>query len=147
MFFADREQPQYGKKKYSCFLNLLNPLDMNDGGRLFLHGRSSDQIDEFTKQYEDAIRAGEKEFEFRDDGVLKITPKGMSLLKNDGYFGEHPKDEIGKVVEYAVMSERQVKSADPVTYDDDGNVIPLSRRFDGGDDIRGDVKGNHADKK
>lgn len=145
LFFADREQPQYGRNKISCFVNLMNPLDMNDGDRSFLHGRSSNQIDAFTKQYEDAIKAGEKEFEFRDDGVLKITPKGMSLLKNDGYFGEHPEDEIGKVVEYAVMSERQVKSADPVTYDDDGNVIPLSRRFDDGDDIRGDVSSGKKD--
>ena len=31
---------------------------------------------------------------------------------------------------------------DDVTYDDAGNVIPLSRRFDDGDDIRGDVKGH-----
>ncbi len=141
LFFADREQPQYGKNKISCFVNLMNPLDMNDGGRKALHGRSSDRIDEFTKQYEDAIKTGENEFEFGDDGVLKITPKGMSLLKYDGYFGEHPEDEMGKVIEYAVMSARQVKSADPVTYDDNGNVIPLSRRFDSGDDIRGDVSG------
>lgn len=28
-----------------------------------------------------------------------------------------------------VLDENQVKSADPVTYDDDGNVIPLSQRF------------------
>lgn len=142
LFFADKEQPQYGKNKISCFVNLINPLDMNDGGRKFLHGRSSDQIDAFTKQYEEAIKTGGNEFEFGDDGVLKITPKGMSLLKYDGYFGEHPEDETGKVVEYAVMSARQVKSADPVTYDDDGNVIPLSRRFDDGDDIRGDIRGD-----
>lgn len=33
--------------------------------------------------------------------------------------------------------QAQVKSADPVTYDDKGNVIPLSERFDSGnDDIR-----------
>ncbi|MBO6031915.1 MAG: hypothetical protein J6Q22_10780 [Prevotella sp.] len=144
LFFADKEQPQYGKNRISCFVNLINPLDMNDGGRKFLHGRSSDQIDAFTKQYEDAIKTGENEFEFGDDGVLKITPKGMSLLKYDGYFGEHPEDETGKVVEYAVMSATQVKSAAPVTYDDSGKVVPLSRRFDDGDDIRGDVSGTSS---
>lgn len=41
-----------------------------------------------------------------------------------------------------VILTNSIKSADPVTYDDDGNVIPLSRRFDGGDDIRGNVSGN-----
>ena len=30
---------------------------------------------------------------------------------------------------YEVFEPEQVKSADPVTYDDDGNVIPLSERF------------------
>ena len=41
--------------------------------------------------------------------------------------------------EYTVFSRNQIKSADPITYDDQGNVIPLSRRFDTGDDIRGEV--------
>ena len=40
-----------------------------------------------------------------------------------------------------VFSPKNIKSADPVTYDDNGNIIPLSRRFDDGDDIRGDVSG------
>ncbi|MBO7667771.1 MAG: hypothetical protein J6T26_04845 [Firmicutes bacterium] len=30
---------------------------------------------------------------------------------------------------YVVMDSNQIKSADPVTYDDEGNVIPLSERF------------------
>ena len=45
------------------------------------------------------------------------------------------KDMLGDV--YAVFDSSQVKSADAVTYDDKGNVIPLSERFDVGDaDIR-----------
>lgn len=38
---------------------------------------------------------------------------------------------------YVVFDSAQVKSADPVTYDNDGNVIPLSERFnDSEQDIR-----------
>lgn len=38
---------------------------------------------------------------------------------------------------YLAFSSEQIKSADPVTYDDDGNVIPLSQRFNSeNDDIR-----------
>jgi hypothetical protein len=38
---------------------------------------------------------------------------------------------------YLVKSSYQIKSADPVTYDDNGNIIPLSQRFDSSkDDIR-----------
>lgn len=32
-------------------------------------------------------------------------------------------------VHYIAFNSEQIKSADPVTYDDDGNVIPLSQRF------------------
>ena len=34
------------------------------------------------------------------------------------------------VDQYIVFSPEQIKSADPVTYDEQGNVIPLSERFD-----------------
>lgn len=35
---------------------------------------------------------------------------------------------------YNIMTPEQIKSADLVTYDDNGNVIPLSERFDSSDD-------------
>ena len=42
-----------------------------------------------------------------------------------------------KADNYVFFNSEQVKSADPVTYDDKGNVIPLSKRFDTGkSDIR-----------
>lgn len=40
---------------------------------------------------------------------------------------------------YVAFDSNQIKSADPVTYDDEGEVVPLSKRFDSGNDIRGDV--------
>jgi len=43
----------------------------------------------------------------------------------------------GLHTEYVVFSPHQIKSADPVTYDDSGNIIPLSQRFDSSkEDIR-----------
>ena len=43
--------------------------------------------------------------------------------------------------EIVVYDSNKIKSADPVTYDDDGNVIPLSKRFDSEkDDIRYQLK-------
>lgn len=64
----------------------------------------------------------------------KIEAEGCDgVVKNRGV---RKKDEI------VAFKASQIKSADPVTYDDDGNVIPLSRRFDDGDDIRGDIRGN-----
>ena len=60
----------------------------------------------------------------------------VELLKGMGYNairteGNFPYDEV------AVFSPSQIKSADPVTYDDQGNIIPLEKRFDSGNnDIR-----------
>ena len=56
------------------------------------------------------------------DGVIV-----EGLREGPGYFTD----------DYIVFSSAQLKSADPVTYDDDGNVIPLSERFNAeNDDIR-----------
>ena len=52
------------------------------------------------------------------DAVKKVTGKsGMIAPKDNG------------TVHYVVTDSAGIKSADPVTYDDNGNVIPLSERF------------------
>ena len=56
-------------------------------------------------------------------------------IKNVKDNGEYGAPFIGDV--YIFFSENQVKSADPVVYDDEGKVIPLSERFNSAnDDIR-----------
>ena len=45
---------------------------------------------------------------------------------------------------YVVFNADQIKSADPVTYDDDGNVIPLSKRFNAKDD---DIRYSERDSR
>lgn len=57
-------------------------------------------------------------------------------MQQEGYDGVI-NTEDGEVVEYVAFEPSQIKSADPVTYDDEGNVIPLSKRFNKrSDDIR-----------
>lgn len=47
---------------------------------------------------------------------------------------------VSRGLSYVIKNSAQVKSADPVTYDDNGNVIPLSERFnEKSDDIRWSV--------
>ena len=54
--------------------------------------------------------------------------KDIALDGNhDGVIQLRSNGEIGDLVVY---SSNQIKSADPVTYDEQGNVIPLSQRFD-----------------
>lgn len=50
------------------------------------------------------------------------------ILKNNGYDSAMDTSEGGEIV---VFDSSQIKSADPVTYDDNGNVIPISERFKG----------------
>lgn len=61
------------------------------------------------------------------DGVI------FRNIKDNGPYGRTPAGDV-----YTFFKpESQVKSADPVTYDDEGNVIPLSKRFNAeNDDIR-----------
>lgn len=61
------------------------------------------------------------------DGVI------FKNIRDNGAYGRTPMGDV-----YAFFRpESQIKSADAVTYDDNGNVIPLSQRFDSGkDDIR-----------
>lgn len=51
---------------------------------------------------------------------------------------------VSRGFSYVIRSSEQVKSADPITYDNDGNVIPLTERFDSGNrDIRWSLAGKY----
>lgn len=53
---------------------------------------------------------------------------------------------VSRGFSYVIRSSEQVKSADPITYDDSGNVIPLTERFDSGNrDIRWSLAGTDKD--
>jgi hypothetical protein len=59
----------------------------------------------------------------------------ISLAKKEGH--DSLIIEHGEKIDMVLFSPNQIKSADPVTYNDAGKVIPLSERFDvGRDDIR-----------
>lgn len=59
-----------------------------------------------------------------DAEVEKAKAEGYDGIVYQNQFEDKGEDS------YIIFSPEQVKSADPVTYDDDGNVIPLSKRFD-----------------
>lgn len=51
---------------------------------------------------------------------------------------------VSRGFSYVIRISEQVKSADPITYDDSGNVIPLTERFDSGNrDIRWSLAGKY----
>ena len=65
-----------------------------------------------------SLIGGSGSFDLIMDAVKKVTGKsGMIAPKDNG------------TVHYVVTNPAAIKSAEPVTYDNDGNVIPLSERF------------------
>ena len=62
------------------------------------------------------------------DDDMGFTSVGEELAKM-GYDGLRYDRGDGRV-EFAVFNNKQIKSAEPVTQDNNGNVIPLSERFD-----------------
>lgn len=94
-------------------------------------------------------RSGKEEATIRMDVYLKmelplemdafdaqdISPEIKDDIIKNGFDSVIGKDDEVKV-EYVVFYPNQIKSSDPVTYDN-GNIIPLSQRFDSSnDDIR-----------
>ena len=146
--FGDKERNSKPEDAKSYYLKIRNPLDM-------MSERTGREWADFFREH--GINIGEnakkKLARFENDKL-----PGWSLLNHDsaephgtgfrdsmvsaGYDGAVFEDVAqgnSDRTSYGVFHSNRIKSADSVTYDDDGKVIPLSRRFDGGDDIRGDV--------
>ena len=103
---------------YNVYLNLENPLvyDFKGQNSDYAVDESGERVSTFTI-LERAKAAGH-------DGVIleNVDEYGDGVEQENGYYP-------GTVTDYLPVSSSQIKSADPVTYDDNGNIIPLSKRF------------------
>ena len=105
---------------------------------VYLKNPSPLQIDDDTRAWgRDIYADGSKQF------PLLLSDEHIQSIKKDGYTGIEYWNN-GKTAdksapdEMVVFDATQIKSADPVTRDDDGNVVPLSQRFQSSTaDIRG----------
>ena len=135
--YAQRENE---KSLYEVYVKMDQPFDTRDPD---------------TKEiFEENIRPEYGTSEIQDSGLPDWTD-GYDIAdyidENDLDFDSIVLDEGGDMVNgqpvsrglsYVVKHSAQVKSADPVTYDDNGNVIPLSERFNEKEsDIRYSVAG------
>ena len=70
------------------------------------------------------------------EGEIKTTDEWCEEFKDEGYTGliiknvQEGSGEAGKADDYITFDGGLIKSADTVTYDDSGKIIPLSKRFD-----------------
>ncbi|MBQ4566496.1 MAG: hypothetical protein IJA48_09120 [Oscillospiraceae bacterium] len=127
---------------YKVFLNATNPLDMDAAAnltawhKLFNDNGLDASALSIAKMNEDAFRAFEQELtaeEVSKNEAYEIvhnalTSMGYDSITHIGGGGFNKNDGTRHRV-FIVFEPEQIKSAEPVTYDNDGNVIPLSERF------------------
>ena len=131
-YFSDSEQyaKTYEKrgdkqgKTLSVFLNIKRPLfiSLRNGGNegaMYFHELMEKH---FTDDiYEDVTRT---------DELMSVAQERLTAdIVANGYDGIVVEYTNHIDTEYVAFEPNQIKSADPVTYDDNGNIIPLSERF------------------
>lgn len=99
-----------GSRIISAFVSLKNPLVLKTGKDLITRLPDGRNTKDLIGYGLDGSKIKDIAIKGNHDGVIQLRPNG----------------EIGDLVVYAPS---QIKSADPVTYDDKGNIIPLSKRF------------------
>jgi len=171
--FSSYSSQSSENKVLDLFVKTGREVSRREGQRMVAEG---DSVDGFPKGFDtvvftrgagtptaeqlEAYEKGEKVFQPND-------PSGHYFQKNQDDLGADYFNADGDVITgysdlsdgFSMFSEEhlvirnpnQIKSADPVTYDSDGNVIPLSQRFDEGrDEISlsvGEVPAEIADSK
>ena len=106
-----------GVSLYEVYLNATNPIRLEDRGTW-----SSDRV---VPQINEQLKSSLPNTASRSEIV--------SLLRENGYDSAIYENRFeGKEGDQAIIvfDPSQIKSADPITRDDSGNIIPPSKRFD-----------------
>lgn len=132
-YFTENEQyaKRYAKREdptslYKVYAKLINPFDTrkSEDRKIFERIRSEYGLGEiqdtglpdWTDGYDISEYIDENELTY--DGI--ILDEGGDLVEGV---------PVSRGLSYVIRKSAQIKSGDLVTYDDDGNVIPLSQRF------------------
>lgn len=140
---------------YTCFLNITDPETVNAEGENWdeipkewlVYTPDGDLIDgAYSKEDAEAIVEREKsdgvegEFEvvpFRESTDELVRDARLSGVGYDGFIisnisdaGPYGGGYYGEVTDYIAFKPGSIKLTDVITFDNFGNMIPLSRRFD-----------------
>ena len=107
-------------------------------------GKLNECYDEAIEEFKSTIRRITAYLKFDHPLVLKKGDnRSYDISQYDGIIDEQVYENIGhsgmdeNTVHYVIFNPRNIKSAEVVTYDENGEVIPLSERFnDENSDIR-----------
>lgn len=149
----------YGTRVIDSYLNISKPINIGNATNLLAYDKSftQKQAYEIIKRLPDIYDAensplGDYFDEYWDGGAKDWMIRELAKINNtigdldSGLFRDYP-NELHEAVRditgydgievdvkggkfYIAWFDNQMKSADPVTYDASGNVIPLSQRFD-----------------
>ena len=137
---ADYADSAYGKVKMDLYVKMQSPLELGKPISEETVARLSEDLmwfgDDDSVKYGVAPEVVQRQLTSGDsyeqmEAIRWLSKEnGMKiseLLKKYGFDGIISANEY--VTQAVVWDENQLKSADPITYDDAGNVIPLSERF------------------
>ena len=131
-FSPSRQQSEHyskGKAPMEVFLNTGNQLLLNDHSSV--------------EELADLLNMSESNFtQDRSTGVVRPLYSQVNQfaahVQEAGY--DSVRADYGASDEIVMFDSDRIKSASPVTYDDKGNIIPLSERFNAqSDDIRNSI--------
>lgn len=121
-FWFNTQNLSEGKRGYPGGKALKCYLDIN---RMYSPGTLETLANDIAEQWDNNLTPAENGQAFADS------------LRWRGYDGIAVDDTEFGGISFVALEPNQIKSADPVTYDGNGSVIPLSKRFDSGSpDIR-----------
>lgn len=102
------------------------------------HGSIDDVVDKIRTYSPNEDETSENYYQEKNHNELKnYAKKFVDEITAEDYDGMILYDTEFGGFSYVVFNPNQIKSAEPVTYDENGRVIPVSERFDGNeDDIR-----------
>ena len=145
-----RDPDERHEKVYDTYLKLTNPFDTDlvnkefvadfakwyeqqDTSKYEQEYANADLWDKNGRSYEDVIEKLNSDIDNGTTHTWTSIPDFLTdYLKSKGY--DSIKDKGGKNggdshIVYIPFTSEQIKSADTITYDDNGNVVPLSERF------------------
>ena len=150
--------PEYAKilQKYNNHIEEYKRIDKENTAKMFEELNALVEKGEDTAENELAVMdkydkiidgwiAEKEEYETSLRAQMRKLLNTYFIESDSGYNGIELADDGHRYIDgkredvhtYIVFNNTQIKSADPVTYDDNGNVIPLSERFNANNsDIR-----------
>lgn len=121
---------EFGSERYTSYLRLENPVED--------HAGLTEEKSELHQMYEEFMGETLTREEIENNRYDNLKDAAVSggpfteFLKNKGYDGTAVWDNSnqgGDFMAYVPFSPSQIKSAEAITYDNSGSIIPLSQRF------------------